>query len=331
MNNNFFKNKKVVVTGAGGFIGSHLTERLLELGAKVTALVHYNCRSFNGWLEEKAIYHDSLAIVSGDIRDPFQINELLNEADTVFHLAALIGIPFSYKAPQSYLETNLNGTLNILEATKNKKVRKIIVTSTSEVYGTAIQTPMNEKHPLQAQSPYSASKIAADMLAYSYACAFETPVTIVRPFNTFGPRQSARAVIPTVIEQALSCKTIKIGDLSPIRDFNFVSDTVEGFIKAAQNGVTGETYNLATGKGITIGEMVEAVAKILNIDCSTEFEEIRKRPVSSEVMCLIGDASKAVKELDWQPKVKFEEGIKQTIQWFEKLHKHSQKNYQFKI
>lgn len=331
MNNNFFKSKKVVVTGAGGFIGSHLTERLLELGAKVTALVHYNCRSFNGWLEEKAIYHENLAIVSGDIRDPFQINELLNEADTVFHLAALIGIPFSYKAPQSYLETNLNGTLNILEAAKSKKVRKIIVTSTSEVYGTAIQTPMSEKHPLQAQSPYSASKIAADMLAYSFACAFETPVTIVRPFNTFGPRQSARAVIPTVIEQALSCKTIKIGDLSPVRDFNFVSDTVEGFIKAAQNGVTGETYNLATGKGITIGEMVETVAKILNIDCSIEFEEIRKRPVSSEVMCLIGDASKAHKELDWQPNVKFKEGIKKTIEWFDKLPKQSNKNYQFKI
>jgi NAD dependent epimerase/dehydratase len=331
MNNNFFKNKKVVVTGAGGFIGSHLTERLLELGAKVTALVHYNCRSFNGWLEEKAIYHDNLAIVSGDIRDPFQINELLNEADTVFHLAALIGIPFSYKAPQSYLETNLNGTLNILEAAKSRKLRRVIVTSTSEVYGTAIKTPMSEKHPLQAQSPYSASKIAADMLAYSYACAFETPVTIVRPFNTFGPRQSARAVIPTVIQQALSCKTIKLGDLKPIRDFNFVSDTVEGFIKAAQNGVTGETYNLATGKGITIGEMVEAVAKILNIDCSTEFEEIRKRPVSSEVMCLIGDASKAAKELDWQPKVKFEEGIKKTIEWFENLPKQSSKNYQFKV
>lgn len=329
--NNFFKNKKVVVTGAGGFIGSHLTERLLELGAHVTAFVHYNCRSFNGWLEEKAIYHDNLAIVSGDIRDPFQINELLDEADTVFHLAALIGIPFSYKAVQSYLETNLNGTLNILEAAKSRKLRRVIVTSTSEVYGTAIKTPMSEKHPLQAQSPYSASKIAADMLAYSYACAFETPVTIVRPFNTFGPRQSARAVIPTIILQALSCKTIKLGDLKPIRDFNFVSDTVEGFIKAAQNGITGETYNLATGKGVRIGEVLETVAKILKIDCSPEFEEIRKRPPSSEVMCLIGDASKAAKELDWQPKVKFEEGIKKTIEWFENLPKQSSKHYQFKV
>jgi len=329
--NNFFKNKKVVVTGAGGFIGSHLTERLLELGAHVTAFVHYSCRSFNGWLEEKAIYHDNLAIVSGDIRDPFQINELLDEADTVFHLAALIGIPFSYKAVQSYLETNLNGTLNILEAAKSRKLRRVIVTSTSEVYGTAIQTPMSEKHPLQAQSPYSASKIAADMLAYSYACAFETPVTIVRPFNTYGPRQSARAVIPTIIQQALSCKTIKLGDLKPIRDFNFVSDTVEGFIKAAQNGITGETYNLATGKGVRIGEILETVARILKIDFSPEFEEIRKRPPSSEVMCLIGDASKAAKELDWQPKVKFEEGIKKTIEWFENLPKQSSKNYQFKV
>lgn len=318
MSNFSFSGRKVVVTGAGGFIGSHLTEALLAQNARVTALVRYNSRSDIGWLAE-AVANPNLTIVSGDIRDPFQVNRLLEDTDTVFHLAALIGIPFSYTAPQSYIETNITGTVNVLESARRHGIRRTILTSTSEVYGTAIRVPIDEDHPLQAQSPYSASKIAADMLGKSYACSFGLPVTIVRPFNTFGPRQSLRAVIPTIIAQALNGRRIKLGDTRPERDFNFVADTVAGFIAAAAEGSPdAEIYNLATGKAHTIGETAAAIAGLFGSDIEIEHDEQRDRPADSEVMRLLGSADKARKQLNWQPQVSFSEGLSRTIAWVEK-------------
>ncbi len=315
MNNSFFSGKKVVVTGAGGFIGSHLTEKLLGMGAEVTALVRYNSRSNHGWLRE-ATRHPGLKTVFGDIRDPFQTSLLLQDCHTVFHLAALIGIPFSYTAPQSYVETNLKGTLNILEAARQHKVSKIVLTSTSEVYGTARYVPIDESHPLQAQSPYSASKISADMMGKAYACSFSLPVTIVRPFNTFGPRQSLRAVIPSIIVQALQSSRIKIGDSRPQRDFNYVEDTVDGFIAAAIHGHNdAEPYNLATGSACSIKATIDIVGELLDKELSVEVEENRFRPAASEVMRLLGNAEKAVNELQWQPKHTFRDGLKKTIDW----------------
>lgn len=304
-----------MVTGAAGFIGSHLTEELLKHGASVKALTHYNSRSDNGWLKGLE-NHENLTIIAGDVRDPFQMQRLLEHTDTVFHLAALIGIPFSYSAPQSYIATNVSGTLNILEAARQNKLRRVILTSTSEVYGTAITVPMNEQHPLQAQSPYSASKISADMLGKAYACSFDLPVTIVRPFNTFGPRQSLRAVIPAIIMQALHGRTIKLGDLKPIRDFNFVKDTARGFVAAALHGkADASVYNLATGLAHSIGETAELIARILKVDFAITHEEVRARPADSEVMRLLGDSSKAAAELNWQPQTTFIQGLEQTISW----------------
>lgn len=310
-----FSGKKVLVTGAAGFIGSHLTEELLRQGAEVTALVRYNSRSDNGWLKAAAD-HERLTIVSGDIRDPFQVERLVAEAQSIFHLAALIGIPFSYAAPQSYIETNVTGTLNILEAARRHKTARVILTSTSEVYGTAITVPIDEQHPLQAQSPYSASKIAADMLGKAYSCSFNLPVTIVRPFNTYGPRQSLRAVIPAIIMQALQSKTIKLGDLRPVRDFNFVTDTARGFIAAALHGKTDASiYNLASGTAYSIGETAAMIAQHLQMDFAICQEEMRIRPAGSEVMRLLGDAGKATQELGWKPQVNLLQGLAQTIAW----------------
>jgi NAD dependent epimerase/dehydratase len=314
---NHYKNKNILVTGAAGFIGSHLTEALLALGAQVTALAQYNSRSDLGWLENVA-KHESLTIVHGDVRDPFLMAKLTKNCHTVFHLAALIGIPYSYQAPQSYLETNLNGTLNILEGARLNQVNQVVITSTSEVYGTAIITPMTENHPLQAQSPYSASKIAADALATSYAASFKLPVTLVRPFNTYGPRQSARAIIPTIITQALRDKSLKLGNLVPVRDFNFVEDTVDGFLRAAMyREKAGETFNLATGAPTSIAGLIAAVAQIMNMDLPTEVAMERTRPSTSEVFKLIGDATKAKELLGWQPKHSILEGLIKTIAWFE--------------
>lgn len=315
MNSNFYCGRTVAVTGAGGFIGSHLTEALLNRGAKVRALTRYNSRSDTGWLTETA-GHPALTIIAGDIRDPFMVDRLVSDCDTVFHLAALIGIPFSYTAPQSYIETNVNGTLNVLEAARRHKIRRTILTSTSEVYGTALYVPIDENHPLQAQSPYSASKISADMLGRSYNCAFGLPVTIVRPFNTFGPRQSLRAVIPTIIAQALQGKKILLGDTRPVRDFNFVTDTAAGFIAAASaDHAAAEVYNLATGQGQTIGETAALIAELTGTDIEIVHDDTRDRPADSEVMRLIGTACRAEAEIAWKPAVTFKDGLKKTIAW----------------
>ena len=312
------KNKNILVTGAGGFIASHLVEMLLNSGAKVKAFVKYNSTSSVGWLEESQ-YNKNLTIIHGDVRDPFQVNSAVKDVDIIFHLAALIGIPYSYAAPQSYAETNLLGTMNILEAAKVHKTSKIVLTSTSEVYGTAIKVPINEDHPLQAQSPYSATKIAADMMGKAYSCSFGLPVTIVRPFNTFGPRQSLRAVIPTIITQALKGNTIKLGDTKPVRDFNFVLNTCEGFISAALKGNSNaEIYNIASGEEHTIGETAELIAGIMGAKLELQHDVQRDRPANSEVMRLLGDYSKAEKELGWKPRYSFKEGLTQTIHWFEK-------------
>ena len=312
------KNKNILVTGAGGFIASHLVEMLLNSGAKVKAFVKYNSTSSVGWLEESQ-YNKNLTIIHGDVRDPFQVNSAVKDVDIIFHLAALIGIPYSYAAPQSYAETNLLGTMNILEAAKVHKTSKIVLTSTSEVYGTAIKVPINEDHPLQAQSPYSATKIAADMMGKAYSCSFGLPVTIVRPFNTFGPRQSLRAVIPTIITQSLKGNTIKLGDTKPVRDFNFVLNTCEGFISAALKGNSNaEIYNIASGEEHTIGETAELIAGIMGAKLELQHDVQRDRPANSEVMRLLGDYSKAEKELGWKPRYSFKEGLTQTIHWFEK-------------
>ncbi|MDD3147680.1 MAG: SDR family NAD(P)-dependent oxidoreductase [Candidatus Riflebacteria bacterium] len=315
MNTDFFSGRTVAVTGAAGFIGSHLTEALLKQGARVKALTRYNSRSNNGWLAEAA-GHPALTIIAGDIRDPFMVDGLVAGCDTVFHLAALIGIPFSYTAPQSYIETNVNGTLNILEAARRHQIRRTVLTSTSEVYGTALYVPIDENHPLQAQSPYSASKISADMLGRSYHCAFGLPVTIVRPFNTFGPRQSLRAVIPTIIAQALLGKKILLGDTRPVRDFNFVTDTAAGFIAAAAlSDGCAQIYNLATGHGYTILETARNIAALIGSEIEIIHDEARDRPADSEVMRLTGSAAKAGVEIAWKPTVSFSDGLSQTITW----------------
>ncbi|PKL48336.1 MAG: NAD-dependent dehydratase [Candidatus Riflebacteria bacterium HGW-Riflebacteria-2] len=315
MNKINMNGRKVAVTGAAGFIGSHLTEQLLAAGAQVKALIRYNSRSDTGWLKDSQ-QHPNLQIISGDIRDPFQVRNFLTDIDTVFHLAALIAIPFSYQAPQSYLETNINGTLNLLEAAKAHKLRQIVLTSTSEVYGTARRVPIDEEHPLQPQSPYSASKIAADMMGRAYGSSFDLPVVIVRPFNTYGPRQSMRAVIPTIITQALDGHQIRLGDLRPVRDFNYVADTAAGFIAAAcGNCQRGETFNLATGRGVSIGETVEIIGNLLDKKLEIIEEENRLRPPDSEVMRLIGDAGRAAQQLGWQPLHSLEEGLRQTVEW----------------
>ena len=316
-NTSSFSGRTVVVIGAAGFIGSHLTEKLLAAGARVKALVRYNSRSDIGWLSPSAD-NENLSIVSGDVRDPFLVKSLLEGVDTVFHLAALIAIPYSYAAPQSYVEPNINGTLNILEAARAHRLKKVILTSTSEVYGTALRVPIDEDHPLQAQSPYSASKIAADMMGRAYANSFGLPVVIVRPFNTYGPRQSMRAVIPTIIRQALEGAQIRLGDLRPVRDFNYVSDTADGFIAAATSSChQGETFNLATGRGVSIAETVEIIGSLMAKKINILHEEDRQRPQDSEVMRLIGNADKAKSQLNWQPQHSLEQGLAETINWLE--------------
>ncbi len=309
-------NKRVLVTGADGFIGSHLTEFLLNLNARVRALSHYNSFNFWGHLEEFYRKYNNLEVVSGDIRDPFFCSEICRDIDIVFHLAALIPIPYSYIAPQSYVETNVNGTLNMLEAAKKHKVKRFIHTSTSEVYGTALYTPIDEKHPLQAQSPYSATKISADKLAQSFYLSFDLPVVIVRPFNTYGPRQSARAVIPTIIIQALNGDSVKLGGLSPKRDFNYVLDTVRGFIRAAEvDEFIGEEVNVGSGEAHSIGDVVSVVEEILGRKLDIVRDEARVRPANSEVMLLLCNADK-IRAKGWSGTVPFREGIAKTINWF---------------
>jgi NAD dependent epimerase/dehydratase len=312
------KNKNVVVTGAGGFIGSHLTEELVRRGANVKACVHYNSRNNWGLLElsEKNIL-EKVEVLAGDITDPFFVKTVTKDTDIVFHLAALIGIPYSYIAPESYVNVNIKGTLNVLQAGLENSVGKIVHTSTSETYGTAEYTPIDEQHPLKGQSPYSASKIGADKLAESYFRSFDLPVATIRPFNTFGPRQSARAIIPTIITQALVQHEVSIGSLSPIRDLTFVKDTVDGFISVgtSENSI-GEVINIGTGSGVTIGELLKRILHILGKDGIRIFtDNERVRPDKSEVMELICNNSKAKRLLDWSPQYTLDEGLTYTIEW----------------
>lgn len=309
--------KRVLVTGAGGFIGSHLTERLVELGANVRALVHYNSLGSWGWLDTSPL-KSQVEVVSGDIADRGSVQHAMQDREIVFHLAALIAIPYSYVAPISYVNTNIIGTLNVLENARQMGTERVLHTSTSEVYGTALEVPISEKHPLQGQSPYSASKIGADKLAESYFRSFETPVVTVRPFNTFGPRQSARAVMPTIISQALSQDRIKLGSLTPTRDLNFVSNTVDGFIKAAEapkEKALGATVNLGSNREISIGDLAQAIIEIVGRPVEIVTDDQRLRPAKSEVERLLADNRLAKELIGWEPKIRFEDGLRTTIEW----------------
>jgi NAD dependent epimerase/dehydratase len=317
MIDNLYQNKKVFVTGAAGFIGSHLVEELVKSGAKVTALVHYNSASSVGNLRylDKSLLKE-VQIVFGDVTDNFQMTTLTKNMDIIFHLAALIGIPYSYVAPAAYVSININGTLNMLEAARTNNVEKLVVTSTSETYGTAIYAPIDEKHPMQGQSPYSATKIGADKIAESYFLSFDLPVCIFRPFNTYGPRQSMRAVIPTIITQALQSKEIKLGSLSPVRDMLFVKDTVRGFMLAGLvKESAGEVVSVGTGVGFTIGEIVNLVQNIVGTDKPVIEDQQRVRPEKSEVFKLVCDNRKAKTVLGWEPTHTMKQGLVQCIEF----------------
>ncbi len=311
-------NKRVLVTGADGFIGSHLTEELVKRGYEVRAFAYYNSFNTWGWLDtlpEDIMKH--IDVFTGDIRDPNGVRTAMQGIDEVFHLAALIAIPFSYHSPDSYVDTNIKGTLNVLQAARDLGTQKVMVTSTSEVYGTAKYVPIDEKHPYQGQSPYSATKIGADRLAESFYRSFELPVAIVRPFNTYGPRQSARAVIPTIITQLLAGKTeIKLGSLTPTRDFNYVKDTAAGFIAIAESDKTvGEEINIATGTEISIGDLAKEIISQINPNAKIICDEDRLRPDKSEVNRLLGDNTKIKSLTDWEQKYTFSQGIAETIEW----------------
>lgn len=310
------RNKKVLVTGADGFIGSHLVDLLLAEGYQVRALAQYNSFNFQGWLEGNR--HENLEIVSGDVRDAAFCRMISRDVDTIYHLAALIAIPFSYVAPQSYVDTNISGTLNMCQAALDNEVRRIVVTSTSEVYGTAQYVPIDERHPRQPQSPYSATKIGADAVAMSFYNAFDLPLVIARPFNTYGPRQSARAIIPTIITQIASgIKEIKVGDLTPTRDFNFVGDTCRGFVTLGTTpGIEGRDINIATGREVTMKETLETIARIMESDVKYVVDPQRLRPSKSEVRRLLGDNTLIKSLTDWTPQVDLEEGLRRTVDWF---------------
>ena len=315
------KGKKVLVTGAGGFIGSHLVEALLEKGANVRAFVKYNGRGDWGMLSDiPTESQKSIEVVMGNICDPFFVHRAVKGCDYVFHLAALIGIPYSYVASADYVQANVVGTLNVLEACRSHGIARMIHTSTSETYGTAQYVPIDEKHPMQGQSPYSASKIGADKMAESYHKSFEVPIVTVRPFNTFGPRQSARAFIPTVIAQALTKNELALGSLDPVRDMTFVKDTAEGFITVGLcDKVIGQVVNLGVGRGETIGNMVKTILKILGKENMSVRQDVsRTRPAKSEVMRLISDNTIAREVCGWQPKYSLEQGLKETIEWMKK-------------
>ena len=314
---NFWAEKKVLVTGAGGFIGSHLVERLVEAGASVRAFVRYNSRADPGLLRMALPETVSkLELIGGDLRDPDAIRKAVEGCEYVFHLGALIAIPYSYLHPVEVAESNLMGTLNVLMACRDFGVQRLVHTSTSEVYGTA-RTPMiDESHPLQGQSPYSASKIGADKLAESFYSAYGLPVVTVRPFNTYGPRQSARAVIPTIITQALAMNTIHLGSTTTIRDFTYVDDTVNGFLYTAMaKGVEGDTFNLGTGESVTIGELAEKIIQKVGNPVKVEVDASRLRPEKSEVMRLLSDNSLARERLGWSPNVNLDDGLERTIAW----------------
>lgn len=319
------KNKKILVTGAGGFIGSHLVESLVKMGADVRAFLLYN--SFNSWdwLEHSPNeIKNKIEVVSGDIRDPYGVKRAMHGCEIVFHLAALIAIPFSYSYPETYVDTNIKGTLNLLQAARELEVKKFIHTSTSEVYGTAKYVPIDEQHPLQGQSPYSATKIAADNLAMSFHYSFNLPVSIIRPFNTYGPRQSARAVVPTIITQLFNGqKTLKLGSLDPTRDFNYVKDTVNGFIAIAESEKSiGEVINIGSNYEVSIGETARLIGELMGTEVSFVQDETRFRPKKSEVNRLLASNFKATQLLNWKPEYGgidgFKRGLSETIAWFSK-------------
>lgn len=313
------KNKKVLITGADGFIGSHLVERLIEEGCQVKAFVYYNSFNSWGWLDtfDKSLL-SQIEVFAGDVRDPNGVREALKGVEVVFHLAALIAIPYSYHSPDSYVDTNIKGTLNILQACRDLNIEKLLVTSTSEVYGTALYVPIDEKHPKQGQSPYSATKIGADSIAESFYRSFDLPVTIVRPFNTYGPRQSARAVIPTIITQLLSGKEqIKLGALHPTRDLLFVKDTVNGFVEIAKSENTnGQEINIATQSEISIMDLAQLLINQINPKAQIISDDIRLRPEKSEVERLLGSNKKIMELTNWKPNFSLEQGLQQTIEWF---------------
>jgi NAD dependent epimerase/dehydratase len=307
--------KRVLVTGGGGFIGSHLVERLVGEGARLRAMVHYNALGTWGWLDQSSVQQETEVIV-GDLCDRDSVRQAVTGCDTVFHLGALIAIPYSYKAPLSFVRTNIEGTLNVLQAVREADVELLVHTSTSEVYGTARYVPIDEAHPLQGQSPYSASKIAADKMVEAFQLSYGIRVVTVRPFNTYGPRQSARAVIPTIISQALEGRDILLGNLTPTRDFNFVADTVDGFLRAAGcPTAVGHVINLGTGREITIGDLAHMIGRLTDSRSRVVCDEQRLRPAGSEVERLCADNRKARQLLDWAPAYALERGLNETIEW----------------
>jgi NAD dependent epimerase/dehydratase len=312
--------KKILVTGADGFIGSHLVEALLAAKCQVRAFVYYNSFNSWGWLDTfSPEVQRGLDVFAGDIRDPNGVLEAMKGCDVVFHLAALIAIPFSYHSPDSYVDTNIKGTLNVLQAARRLETERVLITSTSEVYGTAQYAPIDEKHPFQGQSPYSASKIGADRLAESFYRSFATPVVIVRPFNTYGPRQSARAVIPTIITQLLLGHTeLRLGSLTPTRDFNYVKDTAQGFLALAEaDSAIGREINIATGKEYTIGDVAQRLIAELNPNARIMTEDQRMRPEASEVFRLMGDNTLMTTLTPWRPRYELDAGLRETIAWFQ--------------
>jgi NAD dependent epimerase/dehydratase len=306
---------RVLVTGAGGFIGSHLAERLVRLGGRTRALVHYNALGTRGWLDRSALAGD-MEIVAGDIADRDSVRAAMKDAEVVFHLAALIGIPYSYHAPASYVRVNIEGTLNVLQSARDLGARRVVHTSTSEAYGTARRVPIDEEHPLQGQSPYSATKIGADKLAESFHLSFGLPVVTVRPFNTYGPRQSARAIVPTIVTQCLAGQPVRLGNVHPTRDLTFVEDTVEGFILAATAvKAPGRTINLGTGREIAVGDLAQLIGRLAGRPAEIQTDDVRVRPVGSEVERLLADNTLAREVLGWTPSVELEQGLQRTIDW----------------
>lgn len=317
-----WEKKQVLVTGAGGFIGSHLAEELVRRGARVRAMVRYGSAGRHGWLDHSDLAGE-MEVFAGDIRDAGNVRRAMQDCDVVFHLAALIAIPYSYEAPDSYVRTNIDGTLNVLEAARQLETPRIVHTSTSEVYGTALRVPIDEEHPLQGQSPYSATKIAADKLAESYYRSFNIPVVTIRPFNTYGPRQSTRAVLPTIITQALTGDQIKLGATTPTRDLTYVSDTVTGFLcGGSAPAIEGKTINLGTGTEISIGDLAQLVCKLCDRECEIVCENERLRPEKSEVNRLLSDNSMAKNEMHWTPQFELKAGVEQTIEWIQQNLEH---------